>query len=171
MSGFVGNTKWWILSKGHSEFHHLCQVLLKHETIGLNRVKENLLLSKKMRNRQHQTEIVDINDGYCFRFFEASEELIQPLTRMITAESDYSKLDFEFENSYIGLVYLLPRLLSLLVFTVIVFIKTTETPGSLETFDIKLYMIAVAVVTGDGSDAGVKNIPTGPYEEVDMSHG
>ena len=100
MSGFVGNKKWWILLKGHNEFHHLCQVLLKHETIGLNRVKENLLPSKKMRNRQHQTEIVDINDGYCFRFFNASEELIQPLTRTITAKSDYSKLDFQFENSY-----------------------------------------------------------------------
>ena len=44
---------------------------------------------------------------------------------MITAESDYSKLDFEFENSYIGLVYLLPRLLTLLVFTVIVLIMNT----------------------------------------------
>ena len=124
-----------------------------------------------------------------------SEELIQPLARMITAESDYSKLDFEFENSYIGLVYLLPRLLSLLVFTVIVFIMTTETPvkpntimgdyilpiiaylkkdgtiidiflmsclnsifvvlgsqlflkGLLETFDIKLYTIAVSYGMG-----------------------
>ena len=38
--------------------------------------------------------------------------------------------------------------------------------GLLETFDIKLYMITVAVVAGDGSDADVKNIPTGPYEEV-----
>ena len=38
--------------------------------------------------------------------------------------------------------------------------------GLLETFDIKLSLIAVAVIAGDGSDADVKNIPTGPNEEV-----
>ena len=104
-----------------------------------------------MGNRQHQTEIVDINDGYCFRFFEASEELIQPLTRMITAESDYSKLDFEFENSYIGLVYLLLRLLTLLVFTVIVLIMTTETPVKLNTIMGDYILPIIAYLKKDGT--------------------
>ncbi len=163
---------------------------------GLNRVKEKLLPSKNLNKENgHQTEIPDINGGYCFRFFEASEEIIQPLARMITAESEYSKFDFQFENRYIGLVYLLPRFLCLLVFAVIVFIMTAKMPvkpntivgdyiipiishlkkdgtiidiflmsclnsifvvlgsqlflkGLLETFDIKLYTIAVSYGMG-----------------------
>ena len=47
---------------------------------------------------------------------------------MFTTESGYSPLDLEFSNNYIGLVYLLPRLLCLVFFTVIVIIMTTDTP-------------------------------------------
>ena len=47
---------------------------------------------------------------------------------MFTTESGYSPLDLEFANNYIGLVYLLPRLLCLVFFTVIVIIMTTDTP-------------------------------------------
>ena len=137
-----------------------------------------------MGNRQHQTEIVDINGGYCFRFFEASEELIQPLARMITAESDYSKLHLSLikiivfagfysyciyhdywntcqTNTIMG-DYILPIIaylkkdgtiidifvLSCLISIFVVLGSQLFLKGSLETFDIKLYTIAVSYGMG-----------------------
>ena len=47
---------------------------------------------------------------------------------MIKTGSEYSKMDFEFGYNYIGLIYLVPRLLCLTVFTVIVFVMTNEMP-------------------------------------------
>ena len=69
-----------------------------------------------------------INGGYCYRFFKRSEEVIQPLAEMIRTRSVYSNMNLEIGYSYIGLIYLIPRLLTLIGFTIIVSIMTTEMP-------------------------------------------